>query len=134
VDHAAAVAMFKGCQFFVLPSRHEPMGIVNLEAMAAGKAVVATRVGGVPELVEDGATGLLVSPDDVQGLGSAIQRLVSDDELRSRLGFAGQRRAAQFNWTHISECYVNVYRTSLGSSLSARANIEATPQSHGVLA
>lgn len=75
VEHAEALRLFAGCAFFVLPSRHEPMGIVNLEAMAAGKAVIASRVGGVPELVDDERTGLLVPGDDAPALERAIVRL-----------------------------------------------------------
>ena len=61
-DRATAASLFTGCSFFILPSRHEPMGIVNLEAMAAGKAVIASKVGGVPEIVMDGETGILIRP------------------------------------------------------------------------
>jgi glycosyltransferase involved in cell wall biosynthesis len=60
--------------------------------MAAAKPVVATRVSAVPEVVLDGETGLLVEPDDVEGLASAIGRMVSDGALRARMGSAGYRR------------------------------------------
>ena len=97
VDHAEAVSLFAGCSLFVLPSRHEPMGIVNLEAMAAGKAVVASEVGGVPELVAHDQNGLLVPRENVDAMAAAISRLMNDGELRARMGRAGRRRAEEFS-------------------------------------
>lgn len=113
VDRPTAAQLFCGCSFFVLPSRHEPMGIVNLEAMAAGKAVVASRVGGVPELVEEGRNGLLVPGDDVDALTPALLRCCDDRELRARLGAAGKERARCFDWSVIAEQYDAVYRRVL---------------------
>ena len=109
VDRAGAVALFKGCSFFVLPSRHEPMGIVNLEAMAAGKAVIASRVGGVPELVNDEENGLLVPPDDAPALAVALARLTNDAALNARLGENGARRVRDFDWDAIAAQYLDVY-------------------------
>ena len=103
--------MFKGCLFFVLSSSCEALGIVNLEAMAAAKAVIATRVGGVPELVLDGVTGLLVKPGDVGELAGAMDRLRSDQALRDRLGKAGAEEAERFGWTEIAGQYIGVYKS-----------------------
>lgn len=108
-DRPTSVSLFKGCSFFVLPSRYEPFGIVNLEAMAAGRAVIATRVGGVPEIVVPEQTGLLVPPDDPPAMAAAIQRLAVDLELRVRLGQAGQQRSKAFTWDAIAEQYCRVY-------------------------
>jgi len=77
---------------FVLPSRYEGMPNVILEAMAAGKAVVAAAVGAVPELVQEGQTGLLVPPEDADALARAVHLLLSDAELRRRLGANGRAR------------------------------------------
>lgn len=110
-DRATAVALFKGCAFFVLPSRHEPQGIVNLEAMACGKAVIASRVGGVPEIVLDGQTGLLVPGDDAQALALSITKLSADQTLREQLGAAGRERAASFDWAAIAAGYREIYAT-----------------------
>jgi glycogen(starch) synthase len=112
-DRPTAVSLFKGCSFFVLPSRHEPQGIVNLEAMAAGKAVIASRVGGVPEIVLDDETGVLVEGENDEALAAALTRLGNDEPLRQRLGAAGQRRAQDFSWPAIAEQYIDIYRKVL---------------------
>jgi alpha-maltose-1-phosphate synthase len=110
---------------FVCPSVYEPMGIVNLEAMACETAVVATATGGIPEVVADGATGLLVpieqaddgtgtpvDPDRfVHGLAAAVNALVSDPQRAAEMGRAGRRRAVEeFSWATIAERTMAVYR------------------------
>jgi len=105
-----ALSLFAGCSFFVLPSRLEPQGIVNLEAMAAGKAVLASCVGGVPEIVRDGETGLLAPAEDVPALAQAITRLAADAPLRQTLGMAGKERARAFDWESVSSKYLEIYR------------------------
>lgn len=82
-------ALIAGCEFFLLPSRSEPFGIVLLEAMTFGKAVLATRVGGIPEFIKDGVNGLLVSSEDSGELSAAIERLLTDASLRERLARTG---------------------------------------------
>lgn len=114
VDRARALALFAGCLFFVLPSRHEAFGLVNLEAMAAGKAVVATRVGGVPEVVADGESGCLVPPEDVSALAGALARVANDADLRARLGAAGRRRVELFAWPTVVKSYLAVYERVVG--------------------
>lgn len=83
------------CDIFVLSSDWEGFGIVIAEAMAVGKSVVATAVDGVPELVEDGVTGILVPPRDPQALAQGILRLAEDPDLRQRMGDAAQKRAIE---------------------------------------
>ena len=91
-DAAAALAE---ADALVLPSWIEGLPLVVLEAMAQGKPVVATAVGGTPEAVVDGETGLLVSPRDVPALAGALERLLGDEDLRQQLGEAGRRRAEE---------------------------------------
>ena len=83
-------AFLAGIDIFVLPSLHEGLGVAALEAMAAGKAVVASRVGGLAEVIADGETGLLVPPGDSRALGEAIAKLIADPSLARAMG----RRAA----------------------------------------
>lgn len=122
VDRPQAAALFQGCTFFVLPSRQEPLGIVNLEAMAAGKAVVAARVGGVPEIVLDGETGMLVPGEDVTALAGALRRLACRPDLRAALGAAGKRRAEGFTWSRIADQYARIYVGLLNRMPAAAAS------------
>jgi alpha-maltose-1-phosphate synthase len=113
---------------FVCPSIYEPMGIVNLEAMACETAVVATATGGIPEVVADGETGLLVPieqvpdgtgtplyPDKfVADLAATMTRLITDPARAEQMGLAGRRRAvSQFSWSRIAEDTMAVYRSVL---------------------
>jgi starch synthase len=107
---------------FVCPSIYEPLGIVNLEAMACATAVVASDVGGIPEVVADGTTGLLVHYDPADpakyeaGLADAINRLLADPELAARMGHAGRERAiAEFGWDAAARTTLSIYE-SLGAS------------------
>lgn len=102
---------------FVCPSVYEPLGIVNLEAMACATAVVASDVGGIPEVVADGQTGLLVgyAPEDPAGfeerLAQAVNELIADPDTARRYGQAGRQRCIQeFAWSHIAEQTLEIYR------------------------
>lgn len=81
---------YAASDLFVLPSSLEPFGLVLLEAMSMCKPVIATRVGGIPEVVKDGENGLLVPPHDTKSLSNAVLRLVADEPLRSRLARNGR--------------------------------------------
>jgi alpha-maltose-1-phosphate synthase len=95
---------------FACPSLYEPLGIVNLEAMACGTAVVASRVGGIPEVVADGQTGLLVPPDDPAALADAINALVRDPVRAAAMGQLGRERAAaEFSWATIAAQTAELY-------------------------
>ena len=88
---------------FVCPSIYEPLGIVNLEAMACATAVVASRVGGIPEVVAGGETGLLVPPDDPASLADALNMLLRDPGRAAAMGLAGRERAvAEFSWDAVA--------------------------------
>ncbi len=114
---------------FVCPSIYEPLGIVNLEAMACGAPVVGTATGGIPEVVDDGVTGVLVpieQADDGTGtpldperfvadLAAALERVVADPDRARRMGAAGRRRAEQhFAWDAIAARTREVYAAALG--------------------
>jgi alpha-maltose-1-phosphate synthase len=105
---------------FVCPSIYEPFGLVNLEAMACETAVVASRVGGIPEIVEDGETGYLVDYDPTEpesfttALAARVEELLSDPALASRLGKAGRVRAIEhFSWPAIAARTVELYESLL---------------------
>jgi glycosyltransferase involved in cell wall biosynthesis len=85
--------LFYDADIFTLPSLGECFGIASVEAMAAGLPVVATRVGGAADIVEDGQTGYLIGADDPAALGAALDRLVSDQDLRATMGAHGRRKA-----------------------------------------
>ena len=102
---------------FVCPSVYEPLGIVNLEAMACATAVVASDVGGIPEVVADRQTGLLVHYDASdpaffeRRLAEAVNSLVADPERTRQYGQAGRQRCIQeFSWAHIAEQTLEIYR------------------------
>ena len=90
-------------------SRSEALGNVFLEAQAAGCAVIGTRVGGIPDIIMDGESGLLVEPDDVEEARAALQRLLDDQELRNRVTGNGMRNAEKYDWKAIAERYEEVY-------------------------
>jgi glycosyltransferase involved in cell wall biosynthesis len=103
--------LLAGADVCVMPSRHEGLGVAALEAMAAGVPVVASRVGGLPEAVVDGATGCLVAPDDASALADALGRLVADRDLRRALGAAGAARVrARFSMDAMAAGTLAVYR------------------------
>ena len=121
------IQLYARAAVFCCPSVYEPFGIINLEAMACETAVVASSVGGIPEVVVPEETGLLVDPrlepgsfepGDAaafsDGLATAINRLAREPELRRRMGEAGRRRAVErFSWGAIAERTLDLYRSLL---------------------
>ncbi|BBZ32292.1 glycogen synthase [Mycolicibacterium confluentis] len=102
---------------FVCPSVYEPLGIVNLEAMACSTAVVASDVGGIPEVVNDGVTGSLVHYDAARpqafetDLADAVNALIADPDKAAAFGRAGRQRCIdEFSWAHIAEQTLEIYR------------------------
>jgi len=114
VDHSRMPAHYATADLFVLPSRMESFPLVLVEAMACGLPVVATRVGGIPEVVEEGVTGLLVLPDDPQALAEAISCLLDDPEKMREMGAKGRERAKEcFTWDKTAERVAGFYHEIL---------------------
>ncbi|GEB96669.1 glycosyl transferase [Corynebacterium flavescens] len=110
--------VYSGADVFICPSIYEPLGIVNLEAMACGTAVVASNVGGIPEVVVDGETGILVNYDESDPVGfeadlaRAVNELAHDRSRAHAFGVAGRRRATgDFSWATIAAQTVDIYRS-----------------------
>lgn len=118
----------KGAAVFVLPSRHEPFGIVNLEAMASGTPVVATRVGGVPEFVADGVSGVLVEAGDAKVLAEAVCKLIASREQRLLLAEAGRLSSDRFDWKRLSDAYMAAFHAALNGKATLGC-ISGTEQS-----
>jgi alpha-maltose-1-phosphate synthase len=99
----AVIQLLSHATVFACPSLYEPLGIVNLEAMACGTAVVASAVGGIPEVVSDGETGLLVPPGNPGALADALGALIADPARAAALGRAGRERAVgEFGWQAVA--------------------------------
>ena len=106
VERESLPGIYADADILALPSRDEGMPNVVLEAMASGLPVVAASVGGTPELVVDGETGLLVAPDDVRALASALETLVSSPEKAMAMGRAGRERVeCRFDWGSVAKDY-----------------------------
>lgn len=103
-------ALYAAADIFVLPSREEGMPMVLLEALAAGAPLVGTDVGGIPMLIEDGANGALVEPEDPEELADRILALADDSRKRRRMGERSREIAeARYGWDAIAERYLDVY-------------------------
>jgi glycosyltransferase involved in cell wall biosynthesis len=141
VPRPDVIQLYSHAAVFCCPSIYEPFGIINLEAMACGTPVVATAVGGIPEVVVPGETGLLVplpgpvsqtfEPGDPAGLSrslaEAINRLMRDPALRARMGQAGRRRVEEhFSWSAIARKTADLYASlARGRRVETRAPAEA---------
>lgn len=112
--HELAIEALRRSLFAVVPSLWpEPFGLVALEAAAAGKAVIASDIGGLADIVRDGETGILVTPNDRPELRAAIERLAGDPALRDRLGAAAAKRAADFGPEEIVPRFESAYELAL---------------------
>ncbi|MFM8193143.1 MAG: glycogen synthase [Actinomycetota bacterium] len=117
LPHKELTSLLTHARTFLCPSIYEPLGIVNLEAMACETAVVASRVGGIPEVVNDGVTGLLVDYSENHenfetNFAAAINTVMSDSSLSHRFGKAGRERAeAEFGWDKVATQTIDLYRS-----------------------
>ena len=106
--------LYERASVVVFPSRRDGFPVVCAEAMAHGRAVVATAVGGLPDMVVDGETGLLVRPGDGAALRAAVDRLLVDPELRRRMGEAGRKRIAELSdWNKVVDAHLAAYEAAL---------------------
>jgi starch synthase len=102
--------LYSHAAVFCCPSVYEPFGLINLEAMACQAPVVASAVGGILEVVEDGKTGLLVPPADAAALAAALDRVLGNPALGRAMGQAGRRRVEdKFSWASVAERTEQVY-------------------------
>jgi glycosyltransferase involved in cell wall biosynthesis len=109
--------LLHGCEVMVLPSRMDAFGVALIEAMACGKPVIGSAVGGIPEVIEHERTGLLVPPDDPPALTAAMQRMLDDPELRTTMGRKGYDRVTQrFSATHNGAAYISAFHSLLQAS------------------
>jgi glycosyltransferase involved in cell wall biosynthesis len=97
------VRLYQGAQFVVMPSIYEPFGIVALEAMACGRAVIASACDGLEEIIEDGVSGVLVPPGDHLRLAARMLDLLENPQRRAALGTAARARALQYSWTAVAD-------------------------------
>jgi glycosyltransferase involved in cell wall biosynthesis len=115
VSHDRLLGLYERAAVVACPSHREGYGVVCAEAMAYGRPVVASAVGGLRDLVVDGQTGLLVAPGDVPALRGALERLLGDADLRRRLGVAARERARElFSWERAVAQTVTAYSDALG--------------------
>ncbi|MBA2463747.1 MAG: glycosyltransferase [Nocardioidaceae bacterium] len=120
VPHDEVPAALASLDVLALPSAYEEMGSVLVEAMATGLPVVASRVGGIPDVVCDGETGLLVPPNDVGALTAALEDLLSDSGRRQRYGVQARRRAEQYAWPELAGRVAGLYGEVLARQASSR--------------
>ena len=116
LDRIGVVSHLQNSAGFVLPSRHEPFGIVVLEAMAARTPVIATAVGGVPEFVTDGVNGRLVPGNDVNSMAQAVQDLIINGASETQI-HAGHATAVAHDWSSITTEYLNIYSKCIAGEL-----------------
>ena len=123
VPHDDLGSYYERAAVVCVPSRREGYGVVAREAMAYGRPVVATAVGGLVDAVEDGVTGVLVAPSDIAAMREAMTRLLADDALCARVGAAGRACAATaFSWRRSATLLIRVYRDLIATrALEERA-------------
>ena len=121
VPRGRVPALLAQARLLVLPSRYENFPLSLLEAMSCAVPVVTTRVGGIPEMVADGETGLLVAPGDPEALAAALRRLVGDPALARRLGDAGRRAIeTTYSWEAVATRIVDLYGEVLRAETDGR--------------
>lgn len=111
IDHDELVKWYQKASIFVCPSLKETFGMVNLEALSCETPVVASKVGGIAEIVEHDVNGILVPPNDPKKLAIALRKLLEDKELREKYGEVGRRMVEEhFSWNSISKELIKIYK------------------------
>lgn len=119
--------LYRACDLVILPAHAsrddvEGFGIVLLEAAAAGKPAVATRVGGIPDAINEGRSGVLVDPTNYEAMAEAVVELLSDDTKRHHMGeYARQRAQSEFSWLRIAQRYETIFGALLSATRSRSA-------------
>jgi glycosyltransferase involved in cell wall biosynthesis len=109
LEDSELLPMYRTASIFVLPSFEEGFGMVVSEAMAAGTPPVASRISGIDQQIDDGTTGLMVEPGNVEELAGALRKLLDDPEKRRTMGEQSRERAERFSWETITDQYIDVY-------------------------
>jgi glycosyltransferase involved in cell wall biosynthesis len=130
VPHDRVKSILHSAAMLVQPSLVETFGMPVAEAMACSLPVVASRIGGLPEIVVNGQTGLLVQPDDTQQLAEAILQLIQNSELSQTMGRAGRIRAEQlFSWSRVVASFGSLYSKLCNSKGASYSSLYDTPES-----
>ncbi|WP_079244698.1 glycosyltransferase [Mycolicibacterium diernhoferi] len=129
IPHPEIMATFAAAAVAVVPSRwQEPLGLVAVEAMAAGTPVVATRVGALPEVVEHGKTGLIVPPNDPSALAAALDEMVGDPRRAESYGACGSVKAHDYCASVVVPKFIAAYRRALdGPQVDQRGRSRTSP-------
>lgn len=102
------LSLYNACDIYVHPANNEHLGMSIMEAMAVGKPIVAQANGGVPEIVEDNAEGLLFKTDSISHMAECIEQLIVDEKLRETMGGNALKRAEKFDWTEVARKFLQV--------------------------
>jgi glycosyltransferase involved in cell wall biosynthesis len=113
LDRDAMAELYRSADLTINPSHVDNMPNSVLESMACGVPVVSTRVGGVPFIVEDGVTALLVPPGDDTAMAAAMIRVLTDASLSAALSVAGDREVGRYEWPLVREQWLSVYRQAM---------------------
>jgi glycosyltransferase involved in cell wall biosynthesis len=117
------VALYQRSKFVVVPSYYEPFGIVALEAMACGRPVIASRIGGLAEIVNDGVNGFLVEAGNHLQLAQRMVHLIQDRERREAMGQAARERATAFSWDRVAAQTLALYESIIGKQIERSETI-----------
>ena len=123
VEKAAIIELYSHAAVFACPSIYEPFGIINLEAMSCGTPVVASRTGGIPEVVLHEETGLLVEPGDIKALMDALKKVINKRDIAHQFGEQGRIRSTRdFSWNAIAQRTIEMYERTYNEFVHKEAH------------